>query len=228
MAKDYAHHSRNQQKDWDSKKQQKKGPPKRFPWIAILFFLILLGGLIFSVVFVLKHKHAGQNNSVVSQTVASGAVVVDAKAIDLTAPQKNNANKNTQIINQPVNSGQEDKAAPLKKVKFDFYTMLPKMTVSIAEPSEILSGNSGNTQTNDYYLLQLMSTTSESEAKAFQSHLKLQGFTTKINPLTRAGKTWYRIQMGPYMDYQTAQNAQASMQEQQINGVILHIHAKSP
>jgi cell division protein FtsN len=210
MAKDYAHHSRDKSKNWNARKKEAEKKP--IPWRAILLFLLLSTGLVFSIVSLYRHK-------------SNGAVVLDAKAITLAQKKP----VVTTAVSQPAtNSGgaASNDSPPPQKINFDFYTMLPQMKVSVAEPGKMLSGNADTPAAGEHYLLQLGTVTNGTEAKKFQENLRLEGFKTVINPFTRGETTWYRIQMGPYSDYQTAQNAQASLQEQQVNAIILHVKSK--
>lgn len=224
MAKDYAHHSRDKSKNWNTRK--KAAEKKPFPWRAILLFLLLSVGLIFSITFLYKHKPSHSTQKETMQAKSEGAVVLEAKAINLVETKQPTAAKTNQQA--PVDSGaiSNNDDAPPQKISFDFYTMLPQMKVSVAEPGNMLSGNDDALAAGDHYILQLATVTNEQDAKKFQDGLRLVGFKTVINALTRGNTTWYRIQMGPYADEQTAQNAQASLQEQQVNAVILHVRSK--
>lgn len=215
MAKDYAHHSRNKSKSWN---QQKKTVEKKpFPWIAILLFLLLSAGLICSIKYLYQHNASSIiSNLKASQKKPKNTVILDTKAINLTQTKPSQA---TPVV----------APTPPPKIHFDFYTMLPQMKVTVAQPSGNALGGDDNEdapKTGDYYILQVGSVTSEADAKKLQDSLKLEGFKAIVNPLARGDTTWYRIQIGPYSDYQMAQNAEASLQEQQLNGVILHMHAK--
>lgn len=120
---------------------------------------------------------------------------------------------------------------------FDFYTLLPEseVTVSIAHPEPAPA--SGKVQSKQdqksatiaatppkKYLLQAGSFRSSKDAERLRVQLLLEGLAPNIEKVRiGGGETWHRVQLGPFTDRSSLQNAQKVLASQNVDSLLLQI-----
>jgi len=106
-----------------------------------------------------------------------------------------------------------------QQTQFDFYQMLPNMTVSIPKGNETNFTNK-NIATN--YLLQIASTKSREDAKDLTTQLIKQKFQAFIKVMKQNDTVWYRIVSGPYHDLNQAKYVQYQLYKKfNINSILV-------
>lgn len=125
---------------------------------------------------------------------------------------------------------------------FDFYTLLPEseVTVSIVDPEPVREPATvpANTQSSKpdqkpaatvtakpgKYLLQAGSFRSPKDAERLRARLLLEGLTPKVEKVSvGGGETWHRVQLGPFTDRVSLQNAQKVLASQNIDSLLLQL-----
>lgn len=123
--------------------------------------------------------------------------------------------------------------------QFDFYKVLPEKEVVIpnaelsamakAEQQKAAATNNGGTSApagavadtpasgSGGYVLQVGSYPDAGKAEAMKAQLALQGFTAHVQSITLDGKTWNRVQIGPF-----ASATQLQAVQKQLTGVGIH------
>lgn len=93
----------------------------------------------------------------------------------------------------------------IKKPIFDFYTVLPRREVDIPEPD--LGDNKPNQQSSGnkpsakvQYILQAGSFTSAADAERQKAQLALVGLQSVVSRANVNGVTYFRVELGPYVD----------------------------
>ncbi|MET4695832.1 SPOR domain-containing protein [Endozoicomonas lisbonensis] len=125
---------------------------------------------------------------------------------------------------------------------FDFYTLLPESEVVLPEPEVTPLTRSApqpaaqgkpatTTRTpapkpaeHNRYLLQAGSFRSEKDAERLRANLILSGLTPRISKVNVAGgETWHRVQIGPFDDQGSLDNARRILAEQKIDSLLLKL-----
>lgn len=105
--------------------------------------------------------------------------------------------KNHEQIAAPEN----DKSEQIKPV-FDFYTVLPERKVDIPKKSVPTVNSSNGTvakmNKKEYYILQAGSFQKLVDADRHKAELALLGLEASINTVNVDGKTFHRIELGPF------------------------------
>ena len=127
---------------------------------------------------------------------------------------------------------------------FDFYTLLPETEVVLPDleaapvtrkaPSPASeSKTTASAPTSDpkkavtshaRYLLQAGSFRSEKDAERLRANLILSGLSPKISKVSvNGGETWHRVQIGPFDDQGSLDNARSVLAEQKIDSLLLRL-----
>lgn len=137
--------------------------------------------------------------------------------------------------------------------KFDFYTMLPNMSLD-ADLNNSYSENNQSSKiakiakevanakldsnqpsktnnqqlkiaNNNEFILQLGSFKDPVQADSLKANLTLSGFEAKVQTVTNKNQqTWYRVYLGPFPDKALASNMQRILeQDQQLQSLVLKI-----
>lgn len=104
-------------------------------------------------------------------------------------------------------------AADAAPVQFDFYTVLPKMTVD----SEIKT----ITPPIPHYFLKIASTKQVEEAQRLRDQLQIWGFPVFIHPNLNDQSAKYQILLGPYQSLAEAQHAQGALHTHKTDSSLL-------
>lgn len=127
-------------------------------------------------------------------------------------------------------------AASTNASQFDFYKVLPEKEVVIpnaelsamakAEQQQAAAANNagstaadGATAAQGDYVLQVGSYPSADSADAMKAKLALQGFTAHVQAITLDGKTWNRVQIGPFASATQLQDVQARLSAAGIHSI---------
>lgn len=207
MPKDYAKRARENAQKWNEtkkpkgKKSKSKKQKRSFPWRAILVLIVLAIGLVALIIYIKVHASDFSSSSTHQ---SPGAVVKKAKPAEVVQAKP--------ILDKTLKKP--------KTVQFDFYSMLPKMSVEVAGNQPATPGNADN---KVHYLLQLASLPNTDDAAAFQSKVNKLGFHSKIATVTRGDTKWYRVQLGPFDDIDKAKLARDQLHQEDVNGILLAI-----
>lgn len=110
--------------------------------------------------------------------------------------------------------------------KFDFYKILPQMTVNIATdndatPSPIINNKSMAKKSAPTYVLQVAALQKNSDATQVQNTLKAAGYPTFTQPYQAPDHTtWYRVLVGPFNNLKTAQAEQDKLDSHQTEALL--------
>ncbi len=202
MPKDYVHRAHDSSRNWrkPSGKKNSEKHKKHFPWLFIFIVLIVIGlgvgcGLYF-------YNQLSQK---------SDTPIVDQP----TTIVKKTSSKHV------VKTIEKQEAPP---VHFDFYSMLPKNTVSVVSDTDEQVQSSAAKKSD--YVLQVVSLSDENNVKAFETKLSEIGFRSKVVPVQRVQTKWYRLQVGPFSDVSAAQAARDTLSQQEISSVVLKFDRK--
>ncbi len=107
----------------------------------------------------------------------------------------------------------------LKKPTFEFYEKLPEMTVDSPRP---VKKTSIQTTTTKSYLLQAGSFPSFKDADSLKAQLIMQGLDVQIQTVKdQQGKSWHRVQVGPYSTQNSLNKAQDVLAKNNIPSILL-------
>lgn len=181
-------------RDYAHRSRSRKSSVSRgMPWKIIITIIVLVTLLVFGLAFIRHHYVIGKQ----ILPIKGGAPVEQAM------PSKN----------LPV---QPKSASEQTSVKFDFYNILPKMTVSTTNDMPTMVDNSR-------YILQLGSFNTEQAAQIFQQEAQQKGFRTFISTTSSGGQTWYRIQMGPYKNQDMAETERNYLEDAKIASILVPV-----
>jgi cell division protein FtsN len=98
-------------------------------------------------------------------------------------------------------SQDDDRAAPVAP-RFDFYTILPEMEVSVPEwETSSTAGSQAASAAAGVYVLQVGSFRRYEEADRTKARLALLGIESEIQRVVINGEdVWHRVRIGPYQD----------------------------
>ena len=142
--------------------------------------------------------------------------------------------KDVRIVAEQVKSSSGDEQKKDNQPVFDFYTLLPEseVTVSIAEPepAAVSAKTPGGkpdqkpAASAKKYLLQAGSFRSNKDAERLRAQLLLEGLTPRVEKVSvGGGETWHRVQLGPFADRASLQNAQEVLASKNIDSLLLQL-----
>lgn len=202
MPKDYAHRSRT---------KPKRRTKKRVIGIKLILLAIMLLITCSGVFYLWKKTHGHHIQTTTNTSATGGAVVTEAKPVQLAA--------NDNLQNQSATVATNNQTTPPKEVKFDFYQMLPKMHVTIDNPK-----TANIPPDHNQYILQLASFTDQSEATDFQTRIKHIGFNTAMSKTQQSNAVRYRVQIGPFNHVQDAEDMRDNLQQHNIDCILIRIN----
>lgn len=97
----------------------------------------------------------------------------------------------------------DSKSTPSTKPRFDFYTILPELEVTVPdeELQATIKANTSNSKPTAPLILQAGSFRRHDAADKLKATLALQGISAKIQTITKSdGDKWHRVQIGPISD----------------------------
>ncbi|USE35349.1 SPOR domain-containing protein [Endozoicomonas sp. SCSIO W0465] len=154
--------------------------------------------------------------------------------------------KDVRTVAEQVKASSGDDQKKDNQPVFDFYTLLPEseVTVSIvdpelrAEPRAEPTAVSTKAQKSkpgqkpattavtrpEKYLLQAGSFRSAKDAERLRAQLLLEGLAPRVERVNvGGGETWHRVQLGPFADRVSLQNAQKVLASQNIDSLLLQL-----
>lgn len=131
------------------------------------------------------------------------------------------------VENPSSASVQEPSSSP----RFDFYTLLPNMSVEIPDVATPENANrttlnpNPDTPSELAYIIQAGSFKQLEKADALQAQLALVGFEAHIQTVKiKTGETWYRVYIGPFDSQAAAKHVQQEMEAfEALNSLVLKI-----
>lgn len=142
-------------------------------------------------------------------------------------------------IEDSVLEEEEPLAMESEPTRFDFYTILPNMSLDTNEvesspaPPPVVTPQK-NVQTNaraasipdEGFIVQVASFRSESQAESLKAKLALNGFESKIQSITMSNnQIWYRVYIGPFKQRADAKALQIKLEsKQKMNSFVLKIN----
>lgn len=106
----------------------------------------------------------------------------------------------------------------------EFYEYLPQAEVEVnVVPVEIASSALEDESNQITYLLQAGSFLDPNDAEALRARLILLNLDTRIQPAPLSGRTWYRVQAGPFIGRNAVENAENTLIENNIDPIRMRI-----
>lgn len=118
---------------------------------------------------------------------------------------------------------------PLAPVQFDFYKLLPKMTVPLpaqagspgnAAPSPVKPATA-EAQPAATLALQISAVRQQNEALHLRDQMRAEGYPTFIQPEQEGTIVWYRVLVGPFTSLDAAQVTMNRLKESGINALVI-------
>ncbi len=107
-----------------------------------------------------------------------------------------------------------------------FYEYLPQAEVEVnVVPVEVASNAQDENDTTTY-LLQAASFLDPNDAEAMRANLILMGLDARIQPTPLSGRTWYRVQAGPFVGRTSMQAAEDVMIQNNIDPIRMRIQGQ--
>ena len=124
----------------------------------------------------------------------------------------------------------DDKTAEESKPRFDFYKLLPKISVDVpknqTEQRQSLSGSDEQTakQNAISFILQAGSFKEFQEADRLKASLALVGIHANIEKVTlNASEVWHRVRIGPIQSEREMNKIRGQLRHQNIEPVLLKV-----
>ena len=132
------------------------------------------------------------------------------------------------------NRGAVTNSQPLAPVQFDFYKLLPQMTVPVTAPAT----QPGNTaapaapapakpetttqvQPAGTLVLQISALRQLNEALHLRDQMRTEGYPTFIQPEQAGTVVWYRVLIGPFTSLAIAQTTLKHLKDSGINAIVI-------
>ena len=100
---------------------------------------------------------------------------------------------------------------------FDFYNLLPDVTISTPDAKNSLSSKTQNGQTTISALLQTGAFSLPNDADRRKAELLLLGLTVNIETVDIKGQTYHRVQVGPFDSKQALAQAKQLLSQNGID-----------
>lgn len=108
--------------------------------------------------------------------------------------------------------------------KFDFYDVLPKMEVEVAEDqnkNKQASSAAGAIDAPGSYVLQAGSYRNFSDADRVRAKLAIQGVESSIQKINVDGEEWNRVRIGPISNLNKLEDTRRKLREAQIDALVI-------
>ena len=106
--------------------------------------------------------------------------------------------------------------------EFDFYEYLPEAEVSV-DVVPVDTVRQAPEEDNAQYLLQAGSFQSRDDAENRRAKVILLNYSALIEPGVVSGKTWHRVQVGPFTGRSTAEEARDALSSNNIDTIVLRM-----
>jgi len=130
----------------------------------------------------------------------------------------------------PISSEKQDEhsAAPTPESaqtdnKYDFYDVLPKMEVEVADDkNKSKQGSSaGAIDAPGSYILQVGSYRNHADADRVRAKLAIQGVESNIQKINVDGEEWNRVRIGPISNFNKLEDTRRKLREVQIDALVI-------
>ena len=111
-----------------------------------------------------------------------------------------------------------NKALPNQADQFEFYTLLPAMTVNVKQSSP---QSSANNMAHANYVLQVVSVQNLQAANKVQDRLAQSGFSAFVVDSKQENVMWHRVLVGPYPTLSRAQHTQEGLKKMNLESLIM-------
>lgn len=115
----------------------------------------------------------------------------------------NNVKQLKKQADTATNKPSDSKSNTSSKPRFDFYTILPELEVTVPdeELQATIKANTTNSKPTAPLILQAGSFRRHDSADKLKATLALQGISARIQTITKSdGDKWHRVQIGPIRD----------------------------
>lgn len=120
---------------------------------------------------------------------------------------------------------QHAKKNTVKQPKFDFYKILPEMSVAVPEQENQLKQSTKAANKNNLYVLQVASFKRFKDADQLKAKLTLEGFDVKINDMKSKGTLWHRVWIGPFDNLAQVEKNQKELHKHKIKAILLKVES---
>ncbi|MFT5320729.1 MAG: hypothetical protein ACI934_000872 [Pseudohongiellaceae bacterium] len=119
--------------------------------------------------------------------------------------------------------GNENEASD-SATQLEFYDYLPQAEVEVnVVPVELASSALEDESNQITYLLQAGSFLDPNDAESLRARLILLNLDTRIQPAPLSGRTWYRVQAGPFGGRNAVESAENTLIENNIDPIRMRI-----
>jgi cell division protein FtsN len=118
-------------------------------------------------------------------------------------------------------------AATIPKPRFDFYTLLPKQSIDVAEtpepvePAAVVSKPPAPSAAPQPYFLQAGSFRQQDDAERRRAEMLLLGLDPKLEETSNDSGRWFRVYLGPFDSHDSVAKARGLLANQNIDTVLL-------
>jgi cell division protein FtsN len=123
-----------------------------------------------------------------------------------------------ETIESPRQAADDEETA---KPRFEFYQLLPDMTVPSGQKpaSEQATPPPSRTQTVEY-LLQVASFRNAAEADSLKAELTLLGFDVTVSTVQQQNTTWHRVRLGPFTSRPQAEDVRKALRKHDFDSLL--------
>lgn len=186
-----------------------------------LLFLAIFFAVFACVHFIQKHIVPKLKSASMSTHVAVAPIIAPEKKPVMTHTKTTEKKPEKKINDSPT--------TPIisnNQPKFDFYKLLPQMTVNISTDddtatSPIINNKHATKKSVPTYVLQVAALQKDSDAIQVQNTLKAAGYAAFTQPYQAPDHTtWYRVLVGPFNNLKTAQAEQDKLDAHQTEALL--------
>ncbi|EKD92330.1 MAG: Sporulation and cell division repeat protein [uncultured bacterium] len=110
------------------------------------------------------------------------------------------------------------------KMQYDFYQLLPEMTVNVSSSEATNASKTAVTTANTAsFVLQIAALQNPSDAKVLQNQLADAGYHAFVQSYLANQKTWYRVMVGPFHALSQAQDQQLKLDNHNIEALLIKV-----
>jgi cell division protein FtsN len=127
---------------------------------------------------------------------------------------------------QPAQDGQKEASSSTPKRRFDFYTLLPELEVSVPEIQKSVQKVKVSPKVTKQakslgYILQVGSFQKYQEADSLKARIALLGVESNIQTVRVNNGTWHRVRVGPYRDREQLSRIRNRLRNNNVNAILM-------
>jgi cell division protein FtsN len=127
---------------------------------------------------------------------------------------------------QPTQDGQKEASSSAPKRRFDFYTLLPELDVTVPEtPKPVqevkVSPKVTKQAKSRGYVLQVGSFRKYQDADSLKARIALMGIESSIQTVHVNNSTWHRVRVGPYTDREQLNRIRDSLRNNNVKAILM-------